>query len=82
MTSFPAQKLGLQDRGLIQENMSADVVVFDHKTVIDRARYEDPHQFPTGIKHVIINGEIVVENEKQTEKLPGRILRYKQKPRA
>ncbi|MHA2246192.1 MAG: N-acyl-D-amino-acid deacylase family protein [Candidatus Hodarchaeales archaeon] len=77
MTSFPAQKLGLQDRGLIRENMYADVVVFDHKTVIDRATYEDPHQFPTGIKHVIVNGEIVVENEKQTEKLPGRILKHK-----
>lgn len=77
MTSFPAQKLGLQDRGLLRENMSADVVVFDHKTVIDRATYEDPHRFPTGIKHVIINGEIVVENEQQTEKLPGRILRHK-----
>ncbi len=77
MTSFPAQKLGLHDRGLIRENMWADVVVLDHNEVLDRATYEDPHQFPIGIKHVIINGEIVVEDEEQTEKLPGRILRHK-----
>lgn len=77
MTSFPAQKLGLHDRGLIRENMWADVVVLDHNEVLDRATYEDPHQFPLGIKHVIINGEIVVEDEQQTEKLPGRILRHK-----
>ena len=77
MTSFPAQKLGLHDRGIIRENMIADIVIFDHKRVIDRATYENPHQFPAGIKHVINNGEIIVENEQQTKILPGRILRHK-----
>ncbi|MFW9905116.1 MAG: amidohydrolase family protein [Candidatus Thorarchaeota archaeon] len=77
MTSFPAQKLGLQDRGIIRKNMWADVVVFDPNEVIDRATYNNPHQFPVGIKHVIVNGEIVVEDERQTEKLPGKILLHK-----
>ncbi|MFX1505928.1 MAG: amidohydrolase family protein [Promethearchaeota archaeon] len=77
MTSFPAQKLGLHYRGIIRENMWADIVVLDPNEVIDRATYENPHQFPVGIKHVIINGELVVEDEKQTEKLPGKILRLK-----
>ncbi|UCG02580.1 MAG: D-aminoacylase [Candidatus Heimdallarchaeota archaeon] len=76
MTSFPAQKLGLHDRGLIRENMWADIVIIDSNEVIDRATYDNPHQFPVGIKYVIINGEIVVKNEIQTEKLPGRILRH------
>ncbi|MFX1516647.1 MAG: amidohydrolase family protein [Promethearchaeota archaeon] len=77
MTSFPAQKLGLHSRGIIRENMWADIVVLDPDEVIDRATYENPHQFPEGIKHVIINGEIVVEDEQQTEKLPGRILKHR-----
>jgi N-acyl-D-amino-acid deacylase len=77
MTSFPAQKLGLQYRGIIRENMWADIVVLDPNEVIDRATYENPHQFPVGIKHVIINGEIVIEDEQQTDKLPGKILTHK-----
>ena len=77
MTSFPAQKLGLHYRGIIRENMWADIVVLDPNEVIDRATYENPHQFPEGIKHVIINGELLVEDEQQSEKLPGRILKHK-----
>jgi N-acyl-D-amino-acid deacylase len=77
MTSFPAQKLGLHTRGILRENMWADIVVLDPNEVIDRATYENPHQFPVGIKHVIVNGELVVEDEQQTEKLPGRILKHK-----
>jgi len=75
MTSFPAQRMGLLDRGLLREGMWADIVVFDPDRVIDKATFLEPHQFPEGIVHVLVNGEIVVENEKQTEKLPGRILR-------
>ena len=75
MTSFPAQKLGLLDRGLLREGVWADIVIFDPDKVIDKATYLEPHQFPEGIIHVLVNGEIVVENEKQTEKLPGKILR-------
>lgn len=76
MTSFPAQKLGLNDRGLIKEGMCADIVVFDPLTVIDRATYTNPHQFSIGIKHVLVNGEIVVENEHQTPILPGKVLKH------
>ncbi len=75
MTSFPAQRMGLLDRGLLREGMWADIVVFDPEKVIDRATYLEPHQFSEGILHVLVNGQIVVANEKQTEKLPGKILR-------
>ncbi|NVM00784.1 MAG: amidohydrolase family protein [Candidatus Helarchaeota archaeon] len=75
MTSFPAQRLGLRDRGLLREGVWADIVIFDPKTVIDKATYENPHQFPEGILHVIVNGIIVVENNKQNRKYPGKVLR-------
>jgi len=74
MTSFPAQRLGLQDRGLLKENIWADIVIFDPDTVVDKATYEEPHQFPEGIIHVIVNGEIVVENGKQLKRYPGKVL--------
>lgn len=75
MTSFPAQSLGLFDRGLLREGMWADVVVFNPDTVIDKATYEKPHQFSEGIQHVIVNGQIVVEENTQYDNLPGKILR-------
>lgn len=75
MTSFPSQRMGLFDRGILREGMWADIVVFDPDKVIDKATYTEPHQFPEGIIHVLVNGEIVVESEEQTEKLPGKILR-------
>lgn len=75
MTSFPAQVLGIQDRGLIREGMWADIVVFDPKTVIDKATFQNPHQYPEGIEHVIINGELVIEKSEHTGKLPGKVLK-------
>ncbi|MHA1804207.1 MAG: amidohydrolase family protein, partial [Promethearchaeota archaeon] len=75
MTSFPAQRLGLRDRGLIREGYWADIVIFDPMTVRDNATFEDPHQFPSGIIDVIVNGVLVVENEKQKRKYPGKILK-------
>ncbi|TFG08615.1 MAG: D-aminoacylase [Promethearchaeota archaeon] len=75
MTSFPSQKLRLKNRGLVRESMCADIVIFNPETVIDKATYENPHQFPEGIHHVIVNGIIVVENNEQNRKRPGRILR-------
>ncbi len=75
MTSFPAQKLGLFDRGLIREGMCADIVIFNPETVLDKGTFTDPHQFPEGIMHVIVNGTIVVENNRQTSELPGKVLR-------
>ncbi|MFX0071295.1 MAG: amidohydrolase family protein, partial [Candidatus Hermodarchaeota archaeon] len=75
MTSFPAQRLGFNDRGLLRENMYADIVIFNPDTVIDTATFEDSHQFPDGIIHVIVNGTIVVENNKQNRRRPGKVLR-------
>jgi len=75
MTGFPAGKLGLQDRGLIHEGFAADITVFDPTTVADRATYTEPHQFPSGIVHVIVNGRFAVRDGRPTGALPGKFLR-------
>lgn len=74
MTSLPAQRLQLQDRGILKEGMWADVVVFDPHTVIDRATWAEPHQYPIGIPYVVVNGKLVIDEGKWTEVLPGRVL--------
>jgi len=76
MTSLPAQKLGLRDRGTLREGMWADVVVFDPKRIADVATYENPHRYPEGIEHVLVNGEIVVDGGEHTGALPGKVLRF------
>ncbi len=75
MTSYPAQKLGLRDRGLVREGMWADLVVLDPSTVEDRATYQAPHQYPRGIPYVLVNGTLVVERGEHTGALPGKVLR-------
>lgn len=75
MTSMPAEKLRLTDRGRIARGMKADLVVFDGAEVRDTATFEDPHRYPHGIKHVLVNGILVVENGKHTGARPGRVLR-------
>ncbi|MFW9948682.1 MAG: amidohydrolase family protein [Candidatus Thorarchaeota archaeon] len=75
MTSFPARKLGLKNRGLIYEGNWADIVIFDPKTIKDKSTYDDPIEFPEGIMYVIVNGIIVVDHGKQKRKYPGKILR-------
>jgi len=75
MTSAPAQRLGLRDRGLVREGMWADLVVFDPETIADRATYLDPHQHPAGIACVLVNGQVVVERGQHSGKLAGRVLR-------
>jgi N-acyl-D-amino-acid deacylase len=75
VTSMPAGKLGLADRGLVKEGFWADIVVFDPDKVIDRATYDDPHQYPEGISCVIVNGQVVVERGTLTGARPGRVLR-------
>ena len=75
MTSFPASKLGLQNRGLILEGNWADIVMFDPLRVKDTATYEHPYQLPEGIPHVIVNGVIVVQNGKKNKKSPGKVIR-------
>jgi len=76
MTSYPALRLGLPNRGIIKENFWADVVIFNPDTVIDKATFENPHQFPEGIPYVIVNGVIVIDENKQKRKFPGKVLRY------
>jgi N-acyl-D-amino-acid deacylase len=76
MTSLPADFLGLKDRGRIKEGMAADIVIFNPETVIDRATFSDPHQYPKGIEYVITNGTIVIQQEKHTGALSGKILRH------
>jgi len=75
MTSMPAQKLGLRDRGLLREGMVADIVIFDADEIIDEATFTDPHRFPRGIHYVIVGGEVVVRKNEHTGALPGRALR-------
>jgi len=75
MTSAPAQRLGLKDRGLLREGYKADVVVFNPETVKDEATFADPHRFPTGIPYVVCNGAFTVDKGKHTGALPGRTLR-------
>jgi len=75
MTSLPAQRLGLQDRGLVKEGMCADIVVFNPRKVRDTATFTDPHQYPDGVEYVIVNGTIVIEKGEHTGALPGIVLR-------
>ena len=74
LTSAPAQRLGLHDRGLIKEGLAADLVVFNPETVADKATFEAPKQYPVGIDYVLVNGSVVVEKGKHTGVLNGRVL--------
>ena len=75
MTSFPAQRLGLPDRGLLRDGFRADIVAFDPETVKAPATREEPKQFPVGIEYVIVNGQVVIDRGENTGALPGRALR-------
>lgn len=74
MSSLPAQKFGLKTRGLIREGMVADIVVFDENKVADLSTYENPHQYSTGFRFVIVNGQLVVNNDKHTGVRSGMVL--------
>ena len=75
MTSLPAARLGLADRGLLRPGMKADVVVLDPAAVRDRATYEKPHQYAEGVSLVLVNGEPVLDGDRMTGARPGRVLR-------
>ncbi|MFW9787936.1 MAG: amidohydrolase family protein [Candidatus Thorarchaeota archaeon] len=75
MTGYPASRLNLKDRGLLREDNWADIVIFNPDTIIDNATFLDPHQFPTGISYVLVNGTLVVSDDRQLDDLPGRVLR-------
>ena len=74
MSSYPAQRLGLRDRGVLRERMKADVVVFDPAAVRDMSTFEQPHQYAQGVSTVIINGQVAFENGAITSARPGRVL--------
>ena len=74
MTSLPAQKFGLKDRGLIREGFMADIVIFDEKEVRDVSTYEKPHAYSTGFRYVLVNGETVVEEGKHNGTRSGKTL--------
>ena len=74
MTGAPAARLGLKDRGILARGKKADIVVFDSQTIIDLATFAEPHCFPEGIDHVVINGEVVVTPAGITANRPGRVL--------
>jgi N-acyl-D-amino-acid deacylase len=74
MTAMPARRLGLRDRGVVRVGARADLALFDARRVADRATFEDPHRYPEGIEHVIVNGRFVIKHGEHTGSLPGRVL--------
>ena len=79
MTSYPARRLGLIDRGMVLDGMAADLVIFDPDLVRTRATYDDPCRYPEGIRDVIVNGKAVVRDGALTGELPGMALRRGQR---
>ena len=75
MTSFPAQRLGLPDRGLLRDGFKADLVIFNPDTVKTHATKSDPKHYPVGIDYVIVNGQVVIQKGDNTGALPGRSIR-------
>ena len=74
MSSYPAQRIGLTDRGILREGMKGDLVMFDPETVSDMSTFERPHQYAQGVSLVVINGQIAFENGAMTPARPGKIL--------
>jgi N-acyl-D-amino-acid deacylase len=75
MTSLPAQKHRIGERGVLREGWHADIVVFDPATVADIATYAEPRQYPAGIDYVVVNGEIAADHGRQTDARAGKMLR-------
>jgi dihydroorotase/N-acyl-D-amino-acid deacylase len=74
MTGITAARLKLFDRGLLRPGMKADLAIFDPETVADQATFEKPHQYATGVRHVIVNGKPVLQDGKMTAARPGVVL--------
>ena len=75
ITSLPAQRERLRDRGLLKEGFFADITVFDPATIIDKATYENPAQISVGVKYVLVNGQLEYEDDKLIGAQAGRVLR-------
>ena len=76
MSSFPAQRMGLSDRGVLRPGMKADVVVFNPATIVDKATFEKPHQYAEGVVDVIVNGQPTLKGGTMTGERAGRSLRH------
>jgi len=74
MTSFPAARIGLQDRGILRAGMKADLAIFDPARVKDRATFEAPHQYAEGFSLVVVNGQVVFDGAEMTPARPGRVI--------
>jgi N-acyl-D-aspartate/D-glutamate deacylase len=74
MTSANASKIRIYDRGLLRPGMAADVTVFNPATIIDKATFEQPHQYAEGVEYVIVNGTLVLDRGRHTGARPGVIL--------
>lgn len=75
LTSFPAENLNIKDRGILQKGYFADIAIFDPASIRDHATYAEPHQYSTGVLHVIVNGTQVLENGEHTGATPGRFVK-------
>ena len=75
MTSLPASRMGLRDRGIVRPGMAADLVAFDPETVRERSTFADPLHYSEGIPYVAVNGQLVVDDGKITAARPGRALK-------
>jgi N-acyl-D-aspartate/D-glutamate deacylase len=75
LTSVPAARLGLRDRGVLREGGFADLVVLDTTSVADAATYDEPDRHPRGIDHVVVNGRLAVLDGAETGERAGRLLR-------
>ena len=75
MTALPAKNIGIKDRGILKENMKADIVLFNPETIIDKATFEKPHQYPEGIHYVLVNGQLAIDNKDFKNIKAGKVLR-------
>jgi N-acyl-D-aspartate/D-glutamate deacylase len=75
MTSLPAMKVGLKQRGILREGFWADVVIFNQVAIRDKATFDTPRQYPEGIEYVVVNGQVVFDHNKLTGVTPGKILK-------
>lgn len=77
MTSWPSQRIGLHDRGVLASGMAADIVVFDPERIRDLATFENSHRYAEGIEYVIVNGAVTIEHGEHTKERAGQVLRHK-----
>jgi N-acyl-D-amino-acid deacylase len=76
-SGLPADILRLPERGYLRVGYFADVVVFDSQTFRDRATYESPHQYATGVRFLFVNGQLAIDDGRVTDRLAGRALRHR-----